>query len=810
MKKCSPSRKEDTFREWESPDRDAVDSFSEVTNSDEQADNTNNDEQSDITESYEQPDITNEDEHLVPTISGEQADNTNDDEQPDNTDNNEQSNLTISGELPDHTTDDEQPDLTDNNDQRHIQDESDSNMAQEVAALNDDEANSILRQIEEEIAHANYRHGQMGSDMFQDTLDSLASSSNMEDLDLIRTGLQEDCLNSIPANNVNAGFAVNVQMDGATADQLFSGPVYSGLGSEYSVNELASLSFDNGQLTVSDSSYFPTPNVDANRFVTPRIIPDSSIKEETVSVVDSIQPTSVSNGCCPSCGTKKVDALVFNDSGCQTDSPPVADVAVQTDLDSYLIQGEFKKIKEYVPTSSQIELSKSIIASKSTVEMPRELTDVEAKQLNEAADLFPRPPLLPPPSPLLPPPSLVTVPVLPTSVKAPQLPFPSLSTSNVGSSFSFSSDCPSMPGSSLCSLSPPANVASPVAAKDNAVFRIAATVNSISESTNANSIWLQCDNCDKWRLLPTEDAPTPLPDTWTCKSMTSALSDPCSLPEDIGTDEDPTLAGVDDSEWVVVTQREGDVVYAKMRGYPFWPAIIECPAAPAEVKGDGSYFFKNSVDEIEYHVTFFDSPPTTTWVKEENLFTFPAPQSKIDAVNKRALRAKSSLLVRFKVGERLAADAVKLAQVKTRLDNFGLRGLNNQMEMINGGTRKKKGSRKRSKSANKEAVKRVRSQAIVVGEHDQSRESNASLRSEDFEKPLWIGASSRLRSRAIHPCDRSTRSCASLAYTESETDVSTASSLVTSTPRPGTGDLACRNVWKRKLGDELIKVRGLL
>lgn len=50
---------------------------------------------------------------------------------------------------------------------------------------------------------------------------------------------------------------------------------------------------------------------------------------------------------------------------------------------------------------------------------------------------------------------------------------------------------------------------------------------------------------------------------------------------------------------------EHDLVWAKLEGYPWWPALV-CHS-PGE-----NVFLKNN----KIHVQFFDEPPTRGWVKE--------------------------------------------------------------------------------------------------------------------------------------------------------------------------------------------------
>lgn len=57
----------------------------------------------------------------------------------------------------------------------------------------------------------------------------------------------------------------------------------------------------------------------------------------------------------------------------------------------------------------------------------------------------------------------------------------------------------------------------------------------------------------------------------------------------------------------VIDFRSGDVVWAKLAGYPWWPSLVcSHPTAKTHIKGG---------KKPEVHVQFFDTPPTRAWVK---------------------------------------------------------------------------------------------------------------------------------------------------------------------------------------------------
>ncbi|KAK3850399.1 hypothetical protein Pcinc_042896 [Petrolisthes cinctipes] len=64
---------------------------------------------------------------------------------------------------------------------------------------------------------------------------------------------------------------------------------------------------------------------------------------------------------------------------------------------------------------------------------------------------------------------------------------------------------------------------------------------------------------------------------------------------------------------------ELDLVWAKLEGYPWWPALV-CPSP-----GENNKTFTNN---NKIHVQFFDTPPTRGWVKETLVKAFCPPGEK--------------------------------------------------------------------------------------------------------------------------------------------------------------------------------------
>ncbi|GFO37513.1 DNA mismatch repair protein msh6 [Plakobranchus ocellatus] len=63
-----------------------------------------------------------------------------------------------------------------------------------------------------------------------------------------------------------------------------------------------------------------------------------------------------------------------------------------------------------------------------------------------------------------------------------------------------------------------------------------------------------------------------------------------------------------------IEHSEGDLVWSKLEGYPYWPSLVcNHPTEKVHVKGGKSK---------QVHVQFFDEPPTRAWIKERNIKPF--------------------------------------------------------------------------------------------------------------------------------------------------------------------------------------------
>ena len=160
----------------------------------------------------------------------------------------------------------------------------------------------------------------------------------------------------------------------------------------------------------------------------------------------------------------------------------------------------------------------------------------------------------------------------------------------------------------------------------------------------SNGTYVQCSlrRCGKWRYVEGCEDPSSLPEKWHCKLHPDPLLASCQ----VGTSE----KYVENSEEFVSTQFVcGSMVWAKMKGYPWWPGMVDfCPdtdeyywlAAWDSVKqGKEKEKTNNKKTKTEptwYNVVFFDVPQVKrAWIKVGDIV-------KLDDVDKPP-KATSSL-----------------------------------------------------------------------------------------------------------------------------------------------------------------------
>ncbi|XP_062610548.1 uncharacterized protein LOC134272319 [Saccostrea cucullata] len=166
--------------------------------------------------------------------------------------------------------------------------------------------------------------------------------------------------------------------------------------------------------------------------------------------------------------------------------------------------------------------------------------------------------------------------------------------------------------------------------------------------------WVQCCNksCKKWRYLSDVKDPSELPEDWFCSMNKDEDYNTCDVAEQ----------EYNEDEHIYTTYSEGTVVWAKMAGFPWWPAMIE-------MDPDSEYYFElanpESMFPSHYHVVFFDDRVSRAWLRtsciqpfigKENLnCLLLSKKSKIPSCKAEiaAAKAKASQALQLDIQERV-------------------------------------------------------------------------------------------------------------------------------------------------------------
>ena len=192
----------------------------------------------------------------------------------------------------------------------------------------------------------------------------------------------------------------------------------------------------------------------------------------------------------------------------------------------------------------------------------------------------------------------------------------------------------------------------------------------------SNGTYVQCSlkRCRKWRYLDGCEDPSSLPDTWQCRLHPDPLLRSCQA----GTSE----KYVENSEEFVSTQYVcGSMVWAKMKGFPWWPGLVDiCPDT------DEYYWLaawdnfnnkkanddkKTKTEPTWYNVVFFDFPQVKrAWIKVGDILKL----EDVDKPPKVTTRLRPCLRRKWKKILAMADDCHRLDR-EERLEKFSFAAL---------------------------------------------------------------------------------------------------------------------------------------
>ena len=125
----------------------------------------------------------------------------------------------------------------------------------------------------------------------------------------------------------------------------------------------------------------------------------------------------------------------------------------------------------------------------------------------------------------------------------------------------------------------------------------------------AGGTYVQCckETCKKWRFLTEFEDPSLVPEYWVCSMSQDKKLNRCSTREGEQVEED--------EEFVNVKFTAGSLVWARVKGYPWWPAMVDyCPDS------EEYYWIEEDESRIEpawYHVVFLEKQVSRSWVRKE-------------------------------------------------------------------------------------------------------------------------------------------------------------------------------------------------
>ena len=126
----------------------------------------------------------------------------------------------------------------------------------------------------------------------------------------------------------------------------------------------------------------------------------------------------------------------------------------------------------------------------------------------------------------------------------------------------------------------------------------------------AGGTYVQCckETCKKWRFLTEYEDPSLVPEYWECSMNRDKKANSCRSREGGESVEE-------DEEYVNVAFTAGSLVWARVKGYPWWPAMVDyCPDSE-------EYYWiekeESRIDPAWYHVVFLEKQVSRSWVRRE-------------------------------------------------------------------------------------------------------------------------------------------------------------------------------------------------
>ncbi|XP_042904360.1 PC4 and SFRS1-interacting protein-like isoform X2 [Parasteatoda tepidariorum] len=162
-------------------------------------------------------------------------------------------------------------------------------------------------------------------------------------------------------------------------------------------------------------------------------------------------------------------------------------------------------------------------------------------------------------------------------------------------------------------------------------------------------LWIECTKCKKWRKSFQFSESHEVPDLWHCSMNKSddGIEGSCEDPEE-DTNED------------YLEFCPGSLVWAKLDGYPWWPAMVD-------EDPDIEEFFLSQRKSDYYHVTFLDEKVSRAWIRTTQISSYLKPPHMHRHLPKHLNRKKYRMLLEK---AEVNANAALEMTLKERLEKF--------------------------------------------------------------------------------------------------------------------------------------------
>ena len=191
------------------------------------------------------------------------------------------------------------------------------------------------------------------------------------------------------------------------------------------------------------------------------------------------------------------------------------------------------------------------------------------------------------------------------------------------------------------------------------------------KQTEYEAIYVQCckKSCQKWRLVTQYEDASHVPDYWVCSMNRDKENSKCGVGGN---------AFNGDSDKIEIKFSCGSLVWAKLKGFPWWPGMIDfCPDS------DDYFWVDEDISEREpawYHVVFFEgkgTEVTRAWIKSGDIVSMKTP---IQQPNGNTLKKPGPLKKRLLNAMHIAEEAKKLKRSE-RVKKYSFEKLSSSNEL---------------------------------------------------------------------------------------------------------------------------------